>query len=106
LPKNILKANDISKQKDSQCESLCLGVFGSIAAGDRIASLIIRITRMTFDPVPSDIWRIKAIKLLPIFLIFDGLIVFSLPTVLFPALNPFGNAIKYIFTIGIEIDRG
>src|ERR1700733_1615893 len=61
---------------------------------------------MALDPVPAHLVRLwRFVEALPQLRVLDRLLVGGAPAVLFPAVDPAGDALTDILAVGVEVDR-
>lgn len=74
------------------------------AAGNFIAPVVIEVAGVTADVFPSDLRTIQIIQQVPEVLVEDIFARRGFPAFIFPALNPFGDAVFNIFAVGVKGD--
>src|SRR5258708_496511 len=71
-----------------------------------VDALVLGVAGMAFDPMPAHLMLAECrLKPLPEVDVLHRLAIGRLPAVLFPAVNPAGDAAAQILAVGVEIDR-
>jgi hypothetical protein len=67
-----------------------------------VGSLVERVTVVSLDPLPRDMWTVEVINLDPEFTVLDWLSRRGLPTVLLPTVDPLRDSILEITTVSVQ----
>src|SRR5260221_3867701 len=87
----------------SVSSTTCLGIAGDPLVGERVSTLVLRMTRVSLDPVPLHAVRaVQFVELLPQIDILHRLLVRGAPALALPAADPFRNALLHVLRVGVD----
>src|SRR6267142_6917460 len=80
--------------------------YGNALARQLIGAFVGVVAGVALDPMPAHLVLMpQPIQPLPQIDVLDRLFVRGAPAVLFPAMDPAGDALTHILAVGVEIDR-